>query len=166
ELQRVLGAQLGRLLDEGSTVGQRGDARPCAHREVMAAVRAHPEGRLELVIPVVRSALRARVRVLLSRRLWDVPMLDGDVDPGGHGTDEFRLTRREASYRPKAPASLESGPTFPDSKLEPVNPAPRTLVRLAISPRIRSASVSERPSGSGMKTAVSVGSSTSTSKAT
>src|SRR5439155_14635460 len=136
------------------------------HGEVMPTVRAHPERRLELVVPIVRGALRARVRVLLPRRLWDVPMLDGDVDPGGHATDEFRLTRPSASYSPRARVSLESGATFPGSKLAPVRPAPRTVVLPAVFRSSRSASSSESPSGSGMKTASSAGSSTSTSKAT
>src|SRR4029077_9613235 len=113
-------------------------------------MRADPERRLELVVPVVRGALRARVR-MLSRRLWDVPMLDGDVDPGGgHGTDEFRLTPTVSRYMPMAAASLASGATLPGSKPAPVKPAPRTGVRFAISARIRSASSSESPSGSGM----------------
>src|SRR6267142_1314088 len=82
-----------RLLPDRPLVRPRGDAGAGAHGEVVPAMRAHPERRLELIVPVVRGALRACVRVLLPRRLWDVPMLDGDVYPGGHRTDEFRLTR-------------------------------------------------------------------------
>ena len=81
EVERVLGAELGRFLDERALVGERRDPRTSAHREVVAAVRTDPERRLELVVPVVRGARGTRVRVL-SRWLWDVPMLDGDVDPG------------------------------------------------------------------------------------
>ena len=81
EVERVLGAELGRFLDERALVGEGRDSRTGAHREVVAAVRADPERRLELVVPVVRGARGTRVRVL-SRWLWDVPMLDGDVDPG------------------------------------------------------------------------------------
>src|SRR5207245_6769725 len=100
-------------------VRQGGDAAAGAHGEVMPAMRADPERRLELVVPIVRGALRARVRVLLPRRLWDVPMLDGDVDPGGHATDEFRLRLEASSYRPTSAASLASGATFAGSKPAP-----------------------------------------------
>src|SRR5207245_316877 len=84
EVEWVLGAEIGRFLREGPLVREGRDPSPRAHGEVMAAVRTDPECRLELVVPVVRIAGGTRVRVFLSRRLWDVPMLDGDVDPGGH----------------------------------------------------------------------------------
>src|SRR4051794_14111712 len=52
---------------------------------MVAAVAADVERRLELVVPVVRVALRARVRMvrgLLDRR--SVTLLDRDVDALGH----------------------------------------------------------------------------------
>jgi bacterioferritin-associated ferredoxin len=84
KVERVFRTQVGRLFDERVGVGERCD--PCmrAHREVVPAVRTDPERRVELVVPVVRMAFGTGVRMLLARRLGDVPMLDGDVDPRGH----------------------------------------------------------------------------------
>src|SRR5436190_2747516 len=166
ELQRVFGAQLGRLLDERPLVHERCDSRARAHREVVAAVRTDPERRLELVVPVVRLALGTRVRMLFARRLWDVPVLDGDVDPGRHELSSLDSPHRRPSYSPRAAAKAESGSMFDGSKVSPVNPAPSTFVRPATSARIRSISARDGPPGSGMKTDISDGSSTSTSRAT
>ena len=85
ELERVVGADVGRLLDERALVGVPRDPPAGRHREVMPAVAADPECGLELVVAEVRAALGARVRVLRVRRGRSVLVLDLDVDPGlGH----------------------------------------------------------------------------------
>jgi hypothetical protein len=50
------------------------------------ALRAHAEVLRELVVAIVRAALRARVRVrlLIGRRLREIAMLDRNVDALGH----------------------------------------------------------------------------------
>ena len=42
KLERVVGAQVGGLLDEAAVVGELRDPRAGAHREVVAALRADP----------------------------------------------------------------------------------------------------------------------------
>src|SRR6185437_11760374 len=69
EIERILRPKIGRLLYERALVRQRRDAGAGAHGEVVSAMWTHPERRLELIVPIMRSALRACVRVLLSRRL-------------------------------------------------------------------------------------------------
>jgi hypothetical protein len=82
ELERVVGADLGRLLDEGAGIGVPVDAGAGAHREVVATVAAHPQHRRELVVAIVRPALGAGVGVLLLGCRRSVLVLDLDVDPG------------------------------------------------------------------------------------
>ena len=67
---------------------------------MVAAMAADVERRLELVVAVVRVALRARVRVLRAV-LWrrSIPLLDRDVDPVGHARESRRGARRGASRR-------------------------------------------------------------------
>ena len=117
EVERILGVEVGRLLDERARVGERVDPRARAHREVMAALRADPERRLELVVAVVRVAARAGVRVL-RRRGRLVVGLDGDVD-FGHVASLDRGPRRgvaAAAQRPRAAVSRSSFSTFAGSQ--------------------------------------------------
>ena len=67
EVERVVRAQLGGLLDERALVGELRDPLAGVHREVVAALRADAEVRLQLVVAVVRAAARARVRMSLRR---------------------------------------------------------------------------------------------------
>ena len=83
ERERVLRVQVGRLLGERALVRERRDPRPCAHREMVAALRADPQRRVELVVPVVGVPARTGVRMLRRRRRL-VAGLDRDVD-FGHG---------------------------------------------------------------------------------
>src|SRR5256885_1432199 len=100
---------------------------------MVAAVRADVQVVLELVVPIVGAALRARVRVPLALRLRRrVSVLDGNVDPGRH-TREFRRAASRRSYSPSARASRVSGSTFRSSGAWAVKPAPTTAVRDAIS---------------------------------
>ena len=69
EAERVVGAELGGLLGEAAFVGETGDPRVRAHREVVPALRADIEVLRQLVVAVVRAAGRAGVRVRLSVRL-------------------------------------------------------------------------------------------------
>ena len=63
EGQRIGGAQVGADLDEGARVGQLLDALAGPDREVVAALAADAQGRRELVVAVVGTTDRARVRV-------------------------------------------------------------------------------------------------------
>ncbi len=82
EAQRIRGAEVGRLLLEAVGVGELRDPLARLDREVVAAVRAHAQRRLELVVAIVRATRGARVRMLLRRRLGRrVLVLDRDVDP-------------------------------------------------------------------------------------
>jgi hypothetical protein len=85
EAERIGGAQVGGLLREAPLVGKLSD--PCTRLdgEVMTALLAHAQGRVELVVAVVRAATRAGVGVLLGRRLRRVLVLDGDVNPARLG---------------------------------------------------------------------------------
>jgi hypothetical protein len=61
------------------------DSLPSRDAEVVATLRADEEAGLELVVPVVRIALRARVLVALARfRFRGALVLDGNVDTAGH----------------------------------------------------------------------------------
>jgi hypothetical protein len=87
EDERILRAQVGRLLGEAAPVGELRDALPRLERKVVAAVRAHVQVARELVLAVMRVALRAgvRVRLLIPTGFRQIAMLDRDVDPLGHG---------------------------------------------------------------------------------
>ena len=85
ELERILGAQLGRRLEEAALVGEVRDPGARPHREVVAALGADPEVLVELVVAVVRAAARARVGVAPVSQLGRVLVLDVDVDPAVHG---------------------------------------------------------------------------------
>jgi hypothetical protein len=61
------------------------DPRAGAHGEVVAALRAHPRRRVELVVSVVGRAARTAVGMLLRRRFGSVLVLDLDLDPLRHG---------------------------------------------------------------------------------
>src|SRR3954454_21016237 len=122
------------------------------HRKVVAALRADPKVRVELVVPVVRAAARARVRVRPASVLWRrVFVLDGDVDPFRHG-ESVRL-----GQRPRAAHSRVRGSTLETSAASPLRPAPRTGASLGM--RRKSFSVSETvsPPGSGMNGLISPG---------
>src|SRR5439155_23606034 len=125
-----------------------------------------PERLVELVVAVVRVAPRTGIRMLLRLRLRSVTMLDRDVDPRRRHWPILDSGPFRPSYRPRARVSLDSGSTFDGSKLNPVRPAPKTVVRSRISIRKPSSWATERPSGSGMKTESSEGSATSASTAT
>ena len=93
EPERVLGAELGRLLMERSFVRDLRDPVARADREVVAALLADAEVLPQLVVAVVRAARRARVRVLALSvgRFGPILVLDGDVDSGlGHGASDYR----------------------------------------------------------------------------
>ena len=86
EIERVVGADAGRLLDEAARVDVPVDPRASPHREVVAAVATDPERGVELVVAVVRPTGGTRIRVLLGGRGRSVLVLDLDVDSGvGHG---------------------------------------------------------------------------------
>jgi len=63
EVERVVGTQLGRLLRKAVLVHQLPDPFSRVHREVVTTMRTDVELLLELVVAVVRIALRARVRM-------------------------------------------------------------------------------------------------------
>src|SRR6266508_6500683 len=137
------------------------------HLEVVAALRADPVSLLELVVAVVRVALRARVRVALAvgrrRRLLG---LDGDVDPLGHGLVDLRPGRVAGGYRPSAASRRVTGSTFLGSGRRPVTPAP--AIR-ALAAKLRSSASTWSnvgPPGSGMNMLSSPGRNTSPSSAT
>jgi hypothetical protein len=90
EVERVVGAQVGRLLDEAALVEQLRDPLVRPHREVVAALAAETEVLGQLVVAVVRPAGGAGVRVALLRlRLGGcVPVLDRDVYAVGHGCSQ------------------------------------------------------------------------------
>src|SRR4029453_12397278 len=95
------------LLDEAPLVGEARDPRERPHGEVVAALRADPKGLVELVVPVVRMALRARVRVVLVPGRG-VPRLDLHVDARlGHSTS-LDLSPCRLGYRPSAGVSRSS----------------------------------------------------------
>ena len=85
EAERVVGAQLGRLLDEAVLVDELADPVASVDGEVVAAVRTDAEMLVELVVAVVRptpgAGVRMRPAAVLRRR---VPVLDRDVDPFRH----------------------------------------------------------------------------------
>ena len=84
EAERVGGAQVGVLLGERSRVGELLDALARPDREVVAALRADSEVRVELVVAVVGAAGRTGVRVLagLAGVRRNALLLDRDIDPG------------------------------------------------------------------------------------
>ena len=115
----------------------------------MAAVRADVQVPLELVVAVVRAALRAGVgmRPPARLRLGQVLVLDRDVDPAGHGQRDLRPPSPGAGYSPRAAEKpgdrLDVGGVGP----RPVTPAPRTSERRATSRSSASARASGSPSG-------------------
>ena len=87
ELERVGRAQVAVLLLERAGVGKLRDTLARADRKVMTALRADAEVLGELVVAIVRSAARARVRVpaaAVAAGRVGLLVLDRDVDvPGG-----------------------------------------------------------------------------------
>src|SRR3990172_8004266 len=107
EPERVGGAEARVLLDERALIGDLRDPLTRTHREVVAALRTHPERLLELLISVVRLALGARVRMLRALALRGrAALLDRHVDPTRH---RAYLTG-PPPYHPSAPAKPPSGP--------------------------------------------------------
>jgi hypothetical protein len=73
------------MFDERAPVGQLRDPVARSHREMVAAVRADPKVGVQLVVSVMRAALRARVRMLTASVVGAIAaMLDGDVDTARH----------------------------------------------------------------------------------
>ena len=101
EAERVGRAQVGILLDERAAIGELGDPLARADREVVAAVGTDAHRRLELVVPVVRVAPRAGVRMPLPVPLGAlrVAARDGDVDAALH--DRAYLTGFPSTGRPR-----------------------------------------------------------------
>src|SRR3954452_2090398 len=163
EVERILGADVRRLLQEGAGIGVPVDPRAGAHREVVTTVRADPQRRLQLVVPVVRTALRAGVRMLLLCWGRSVLVLDLDVDPGLGHVGSLDPSSLPAGDKPSAWPRRASACSFRGDARRPVNPAPAGRGIEA-----RSASRASRwiPPGSGMKTSSSPGSITSPSRAT
>ena len=155
ELERVARPQRGLVLGEGAGVGQLLDPLVPAHGEVMAALRADPEQRLQLVVAIVRPAAGTRVRMLLRRHVVEACLLvlDRDVDlVGGGHLRHLRPGSPADGYRPAA-ATSRATTTGSASMVSPVNPRPVRERRATIAARIDSASSRSRPPGSGMKTA-------------
>src|ERR671910_2609473 len=130
---------------------------------MMPALRADPQGLLELFVPVVGVAARAGVRVLGRVLRGRAAVLDRNVDPARHG----RLSYGVARYRPSAAQTLVSAGTFAGSGVRPVRPTPATGFAEATFFMIASVSTSVSPPGSGKNDATSSsGSRTSESNAT
>ena len=129
EVERVVGADVGRLLDERARVGVPRDPRAGRHREVVAAVAADPECGLELVVAVVRAALGAGVRVLLrltgaeracarpGRRSGPRPLVELRPPPVRDGC-------RSAAPRPSACPRRVRARSLRAEATRPVKPAP------------------------------------------
>ena len=117
EVERVLGAHVGRVLLPRARVGEMVDARAGTHGEVVTAMRTHPRRAVELVVAVVRLAARAGVRMRAVRRRGRVLVLDGYVDAAFHGAildpaptgqahGQGARPVRGSRRRPQAPRSL------------------------------------------------------------
>ena len=119
----------------------------------------------ELVVAVVRAAARAGVRVRLPLSgLVRALALDLDVDaslPGRHALDLVRGLRNRPPEHPRRQRGVPLG-----RRGSPVTPIPAIVVRPAMSARSRFDPSRGGPSGSGMRTSTSLGSSTSRSSAT
>src|SRR5947207_12053625 len=110
----------------------------------MPAVWTDPERRLELVVPIMRLAFRARVRMLLPRRFRRVPVLDGDVDPRRHEPSSLEAAKRPVPgadrwrgsggtggfprYNPRGGTKKAGGSKVAGSELKPVEPGTSTSV--------------------------------------
>ncbi len=109
ELERVARPQRHLVLRECALVGQLGDAFAALDREVMAALRADPQVRLQLLIAVVRPAVGTRIRVLLRRPVVErcLLVLDRDIDlvGGGHQRHLRPASSNRVTGRPQRPGA-------------------------------------------------------------
>ena len=114
EAEWIRRAKLDVGLDERAAVGQLCDPLTRSHGKVMAALRAHAQRLLDLVVAIVRMAARAGVGMPLRVvRPAGLAVLDGHVDPALHGR-HLRVPNAGAALRNRAaPASRTSGSAFP-----------------------------------------------------
>ena len=149
EAERVGRAEVGGLLDEAARVGELLDPLARLDREVVPALGADPEVRVQLVVPVVRAAARAGVRVLLRRRLGRLLVLDRDVDLGvGHrGILDLAFRARVTAPVSQTQSGREPGELRLVRRIgtSPVKPRPAIRVRAATSRSSSSSSSRRRP---------------------
>ena len=114
------------VLREAALVGQLLDPLAALDREVVAALRADAQVRLQLLVAVVRTAVGTGVRVLLRRPVVErgLLVLDRDVDlVGGGHLRHLRPASPKQGYRPAAAARRTRAAGSASSR-NPVSPRP------------------------------------------
>ena len=112
EAERVGRAKVRVLLLERAPVGELLDPPARPHGEVVPAVRADPERRLELVVPVVGVAARAGVRVRFRSVRLGPAVLDRYVDAARHDGLSYGFAaahKPEGASRPRAGRATFAG---------------------------------------------------------